>query len=77
MPVFSKEKSKLKMVILTKNSVENATWYSPIKQNGFTNDRIMRGMLGRFAQHPLCGLTNMIQFYEDGEKIAEFKPQAK
>ena len=77
MPVFVAQQSKIKMVILTKNSIENAVWWSPIKQNDWNNERIIKGMLGRFENHPLCSLTNKIQFYENGVKIDEYTPVSK
>ena len=73
MPVFAPEASKIKMVILTKSKQENAVWWSPINQNKRNSQRIIESMLRRFEQHALAKITNVIQFYENGNLIAEKK----
>ena len=73
MPVFTPEASKIKMVILTKSKQENAVWWSPINQNKRNSQRIIESMLRRFEQHALAKITNVIQFYENGNLIAEKK----
>ena len=73
MPVFAPEASKIKMVILTKSKLENAVWWSPINQNKRNSQRIIESMLRRFEQHALAKITNVIQFYENGNLIAEKK----
>lgn len=70
MAVFAPESSKIKMVILTEKKESNAVWWSPIKQNKRTNEWIIKGMLKRFEKHALAKITNVIQFYEDGNLIA-------
>jgi hypothetical protein len=73
MPVFGPEASKIKMVILTKSKQENAVWWSPINQNKRNSQRIIESMLRRFDKHALAKITNVIQFYENGNLIAEKK----
>ena len=73
MPVFTPEASKIKMVILTKSKQENAVWWSPINQNKRNSQRIIESMLRRFEKHALAKNTNVIQFYENGNLIAEKK----
>ena len=73
MPVFTPEASKIKMVILTKSKQENAVWWSPINQNKRNSQRIIESMLRRFEKHALAKITNVIQFYENGNLIAEKK----
>jgi hypothetical protein len=64
MPVFSAEKSKIKMVILTKGTNTNAVWFSPINQNKRPNALVITSMLRRFKKSAYANITNMIQFYE-------------
>ena len=73
MPVFAPEASKIKMVILTKSKLENAVWWSPINQNKRNSQRIIESMLRRFEKNALEKNTNVIQFYENGNLIAEKK----
>ncbi len=73
MPVFASQQSKLKMVILTKHSIENQVWWSPINQNRWSNERIISGMLRRFKRSYLYGLTNRIQFYHNNILIDQYK----
>lgn len=70
MPVFVPESSKIKMVILTKSKQSNAVWWSPINQNKRNSQRIITSMLRRFEKHALSKITNVIQFYENGNLIA-------
>lgn len=71
MPVFDKQESKIKMVILTKHGFENEVWWSPINQNRRRSELIIQGMLTRFKRHNLAKFTNMLQFFESGIKIYE------
>ena len=73
MPVFVPESSKIKMVILTKSKQENAVWWSPINQNKRNSQRIIESMLRRFEKHALAKITNVIQFYENGNKKTKKK----
>lgn len=73
MPVFDKETSKIKMVALTKRGHENVTWYSPIKYNKRRNEVIIRGMIMRYRKYRVFPVTNMIQFYENGIKIEQYR----
>lgn len=70
MPVFVPESSKIKMVILTKSKQNNAVWWSPINQNKRNSQRIITSMLRRFEKHALAKITNVVQFYENGNLIA-------
>jgi hypothetical protein len=73
MPVFKKEKSKIKMVILTKGRDDNVVWHSPINQNNRDNEAIIKSMLNRLKRKELFNRTNVVQFYENNLLIAEFK----
>jgi len=73
MPVFKKEKSKIKMVILTKGRDDNVVWHSPINQNSRDNEAIIKSMLIRLKRKQLFNRTNVVQFYENNFLIAEFK----
>lgn len=73
MPVFSKEKSKLRMVILTKGKEQNHTWYSPINQNGRNNEAIINSMLRRLQGQPFFKNVNCVQVYQERTLIAEYK----
>lgn len=70
MPVFAPEKSKIKMVILTKTKEKNAVWWSPINQNKRNSESVITSMLRRFEKHALAKITNVVQFYENGDLIA-------
>ena len=73
MPVFKKEKSKIKMVILTKGRDDNVVWHSPINQNSRDEQDIIKSMLNRLKRKELFSRTNVVQFYENNLLIAEFK----
>ena len=77
MAVFEPEKSKIKMVILTKQNEKNIVWYSPIKQNRRGSDLIIKSMLKRFKNHDLYTITNVIQCYENNILIFSEKMQFK
>lgn len=70
MPVFVPESSKIKMVILTKSKQSNAVWWLPINQNKRNTQSVIASMLRRFEKHTLSKITNVIQFYENGNLIA-------
>ena len=73
MPVFKKEKSKIKMVILTKGRDENVVWHSPINQNCRDDEAIIKSMLIRLKRKELFSRVNVVQFYINNLLIAEFK----
>ena len=73
MPVFDKEQSKIKMVILTKGRDDNVVWHSPLNQNSRDNEAIIKSMLNRLKRKELFNRTNVVQFYENNLLIAEFK----
>jgi hypothetical protein len=75
MPIFEPEKSKIKMVILTKQQEQNKVWWSPIKQNRCRSDFIIQKMLLRFAKTKLYRTTNIVQFYENSVLIYSQKIQ--
>ncbi len=68
--------SRVKMVILLMPDKENLkvpgptdkkvnpVWYSPVKQNKWTNDYIVNGMIKRFTNNSLYAHTRMLQFYD-------------
>ncbi len=63
--VFCPINSRIKMQILTKHDFENLTWYSPLKQNRWQNQRIIDGMIRRFKKQSIAAFTNVLQFYEN------------
>lgn len=74
MPVFDKEQSKIKMVMLTKGKAENVVWFSPINQNKRKSELVIRSMLRRFKKNKeLFSHTNVIQWYENNVLISEIK----
>ena len=73
MPVFKKEKSKIKMVVLTKGRDDNVVWHSPINQNRRNNAAIVKSMLTRLKRQKIFSRTNVVQFYKNNLLIAEFK----
>lgn len=73
MPVFKKEKSKIKMVILTKGRDDNLVWHSPINQNHRKEEDIIKSMLTRLKRRELFNRVNVVQFYTNNLLIAEFK----
>lgn len=75
MPIFSKEKSKIKMVILTHGREPNAVWWSPINQNERKSELVILSMLRRFQNHALYSKTRCVQFYQDNVLLAEYKQQ--
>jgi hypothetical protein len=73
MPVFDKEQSKIKMVILTKGRDDNLVWHSPINQNSRDEQDIIKSMLNRLKRKELFNRVNVVQFYTNNLLIAEFK----
>lgn len=73
MPVFDRERSKIKMVALTQHGFENVVWYSPINQNRRRSEVIIRAMLMRYRRFWAMTVTNVIQFYENGIKIDQYR----
>lgn len=70
MPVFVPQQSKIKMVILTKTKQSNTVWWSPVNQNKRNSESVVASMLRRFEKHALAKITNVVQFYENGNLIA-------
>ena len=73
MPIFDPHLSKIKMVILTTQTEKNKVWWSPLKENHKPTKKIIEGMVGRFLETPMRLVTNKLQFYENGNLIAEVK----
>ena len=69
MPVFIPQKSKIKMVILTRHKEKNTVWWSPLNQNKRRSEKIIESMLKRFKKTSLYQVTNVVQFYENGVLI--------
>lgn len=65
MPVFCKNESRIKMVILTKHGHENSTWYSIIKHNSQSDGFIIKTMMRRFIDSQISKVTNRVQFYDN------------
>ena len=72
---IDKQKSDIKMVILTKNGKANQPWYSFIKLNGRPAAEIIKGMKERFEGHALANDAQVLQFYDNktGHLIDEYK----
>lgn len=73
MPVFDKEKSKIKMVILTSGNTPNKVWYSPINQNKRKSELVIRSMLKRVEKQAFFNQINVIQFYENNQIISSIR----
>lgn len=73
MPVFQKEKSKIKMVILTKGKNKNLVWHSPINQNHKKKEDIIKDMITRLKRREIFNRVNVLQFYTNNLLIAKFK----
>ncbi len=73
MPFYQKEKSKIRMVVLTKHGHENPVFYSPIQENAKPSSKIIEGMLKRIPKTLKMELVNVIRFYENGALIYEVK----
>ena len=81
MPIYSPEKSKIKMVILLKNGnlqdkiignngkLYNPVWYSIITKNYENDKKIISNMVRRFKKTTLYEKTNVLQFYKNGKLI--------
>lgn len=73
MPVFSKEQSKIKMVILTRGKEKNPVWYSAINQNKRKSESVIKSMLRRLENNKVINSVQCVQFYENGVLIQEYK----
>ncbi|MFN4026456.1 MAG: hypothetical protein ACK4IZ_03320 [Flavobacterium sp.] len=65
MPFYDKNKSRIKMVVLTKNGYPNQTVYSPVDQNEKPDKFIMQGMLRRWKEKDIIKIAQVIQFYDN------------
>ncbi|WNM19261.1 hypothetical protein [Flavobacterium capsici] len=73
--IGSKEKSRIKMVILNKNGFANETVYSPLDQNRKSDEVIILGMLRRYQAKGKFANANAVHFYENGKLIQSIKSQ--
>jgi hypothetical protein len=78
MAFASKEKGRIKMVVLTANGFPNITWYSPDRENRKPDDMIITGMLRRYSNQDSAKNAQVIQFFANdngvpGAKLREFK----
>lgn len=76
MPIFDKNKSRVKMVVLRSGKNDPITWWSIIDKDNQKIDKICQDMLRRFNEYlktrPMILPTiNKIHFYEWGEYIGE------
>ncbi len=76
MPVFNKQDSRIKMVVLTSGKNPNITWYSILDKDKGDVKKICIKMIDRFknylANYPEIQSTiNKINFYEKGTFIGE------
>ncbi|MFJ1431336.1 hypothetical protein ACILE2_11140 [Capnocytophaga canimorsus] len=73
--ISDKEKSRIKMVVLTNHGHNNIVWYSPTKQNSKKDEFIITGMMRRFEKRPEITIARCIQFYDTttNQLIAEYK----
>ena len=76
MPIFDPVTSKIKMVILTKHGIDNQVWYSRLRYQKLTNEKIIEKMITSFNRDPMKSLTNVVQFYDNqtGRLIEKYKP---
>lgn len=75
MPIFCKNKSKIKMVILTKHGHENLTWYSILDKDNKPESQIIKSMLRRFSENVAMKYTNIVRFYDNsnGNLIEQYE----
>lgn len=71
MPVFDKNISRVKMVVLRSGKHDSITWYSIIDKDGKNVETICQKMLSRFDNYLkkneiIRSTINVIQFYEKG-----------
>ena len=69
MPIFSKELSRVKMVILTKHGHQNKVWYSILSKDKKNLVEICHKMMKRFTKsNNLIANANIIIFYDNQTK---------
>lgn len=76
MPIFCKEKSRIKMVVLRSGKHEPITWFSVLSKDKDRPEKICQAMLRRLnvylGKSPTIKPTiNKIHFYEKGNFIGE------
>ena len=62
MAFWSKDKSKIKLAVMFPHGQKNQNWYSPIKYNNWTNERIIQKTLNN-VQEKIQGFSK-IQVYD-------------
>ncbi|MFL9844713.1 hypothetical protein [Flavobacterium rhizosphaerae] len=62
---IDREKSKIRMKILTKGNKENFPWYNFLKENNKPPHEIIARMKSRFMKHAIAQETQVIQFYDN------------
>lgn len=62
---IDREKSKIRMKILTKGDNDNFPWYNFLKENNKPVNEIIAGMKMRFMKHPIAQETQVLQFYDN------------
>ncbi|ALM50331.1 hypothetical protein AMR72_16425 [Flavobacterium psychrophilum] len=78
MPVFDKEKARIKMVAFTKNGYNNIRWYSLAKYDKastFASDeKIINGMMRRLKDFCNMEIVQKVVFYDNktDQAIREF-----
>lgn len=73
MPFYETQKSKIKMMILTKPNCKNLVWWSPLDQNRKYSGIIIKGMMRRLKNNKIFKETQVVQFYENGQLIHQEK----
>jgi len=62
----------------TKNGYDDAVWYSPLDQNGNSQEKIIAGMKRRFEATPaMASITQKLNFYDNlapGKPLIESYP---
>lgn len=79
MPIFDKDKARIKMVAFTKNGYEkNIRWYSLEKYDKpgshATDEKIIKGMMGRLKNFCDMSTVQKVVFYDNktDQPIQEF-----
>lgn len=76
MPIFDKDKSKIKMVVLRSGKHKPITWHSILDKDYQKSEIICQRMLIRLNNYlkknpEIISTINKIHFYERGHKIGE------
>jgi len=63
--IWCKEKSKIKMMALTKRGFENIIWFSILSHDHKPEAEIIAGMKRRLEDYKDIGLVQVIRFYDN------------